>query len=224
VGLSCRIRRVCTGCPRCRSGAPRAGMATGHRVPSQLIGAAPPLCDYPPCRGHKGCSLPTARRTRPIGPNDNGSWVLTSSWALGSVPRRERHLRSKDLPAWPVLTLNPGSSVRVYPRGPTHTLRAWLFGGKWVVPYRPGGARQPRQPRRPRTPRRSLGVMTDESMRLGDAEGEWYYCFKHKKVETRDECQQMDRMGPYLTQENAENWRERVVARNEKWENEEHEA
>ena len=127
VGLSCRIRRVCTGCPRCRSGAPRAGMATGHRVPSQLIGAAPPLCDYPPCRGHKGCSLPTARRTRSIGPNDNGSWVLTSSWALGSVPRRERHLRSKDLPAWPVLTLNPGSSVRVYPRGPTHTLRASLF-------------------------------------------------------------------------------------------------
>ena len=68
---------------------------------------------------------------------------------------------------------------------------------------------------------RSLGVMTDESMRLGDADGEWYYCFKHKGVETRDECQQMDRMGPYLTQEEAENWRERVAARNEKWENEE---
>ncbi len=90
-----------------------------------------------------------------------------------------------------------------------------------VVPYRPRGARQPRQPRRPRAPRRSLGVMTDESMRLGDADGEWYYCFKHKGVETRDECQQMDRMGPYLTQEEAENWRERVAARNEKWENEE---
>jgi hypothetical protein len=28
-------------------------------------------------------------------------------------------------------------------------------------------------------------------------------------------------MGPYLTQEEAENWRERVAARNEKWENEE---
>jgi hypothetical protein len=63
--------------------------------------------------------------------------------------------------------------------------------------------------------------MTDESMRLGDAKGQWYYCFKHKKVETHDQCRQMDRMGPYLTQEDAENWRERVVARNKAWEDEE---
>jgi hypothetical protein len=28
-------------------------------------------------------------------------------------------------------------------------------------------------------------------------------------------------MGPYLTQEDAENWRERVVARNKAWEDEE---
>jgi hypothetical protein len=39
-------------------------------------------------------------------------------WVLGSVPRRERHLRSKDLPARPVFTLNSGSSVRAYRRGP----------------------------------------------------------------------------------------------------------
>jgi hypothetical protein len=31
----------------------------------------------------------------------------------------------------------------------------------------------------------------------------------------------MDRMGPYSTAADAENWRERVVARNEEWENEE---
>lgn len=59
--------------------------------------------------------------------------------------------------------------------------------------------------------------MTDESNRLGDAKGDWYYCFKHKKVETRDECNQMDRMGPYPTREDAENWRERVAERNRAW-------
>ncbi len=52
---------------------------------------------------------------------------------------------------------------------------------------------------------------------LGDARGEWYYCFKHKKVETLDDCHEMDRMGPYPTSQDAENWRERVAARNEAW-------
>lgn len=63
--------------------------------------------------------------------------------------------------------------------------------------------------------------MTSDSIHLGDAQGQWYYCFKHKKVETRDECHQMDRMGPYPTREDAENWQERVVARNEAWEDQE---
>lgn len=54
--------------------------------------------------------------------------------------------------------------------------------------------------------------------RLGDAEGEWYYCFKHGKVEQRDECRRQDRMGPYPTREAAEHWREQVEARNEAWE------
>jgi hypothetical protein len=62
--------------------------------------------------------------------------------------------------------------------------------------------------------------MSDESRHLGDAQGEWYYCFKHKKVETRDECGHMDRMGPYRTREDAGNWRERVAARNEVWDDE----
>jgi hypothetical protein len=63
--------------------------------------------------------------------------------------------------------------------------------------------------------------MTDESQQLGDAEGQWYYCFKHKKVEKIDDCHQMDRMGPYPTREDAAHWRERVEARNEAWEAEE---
>ena len=62
--------------------------------------------------------------------------------------------------------------------------------------------------------------MTDQSRDLGDARGEWYYCFVHKKVEALDECDQMDRMGPYPTREDAENWRARVAARNEAWDDE----
>jgi hypothetical protein len=54
-----------------------------------------------------------------------------------------------------------------------------------------------------------------------DAEGEWYYCFKHKKVETQDECHQMDRMGPYRTKEDAEHWREHVAERNKEWDDDE---
>ena len=57
--------------------------------------------------------------------------------------------------------------------------------------------------------------MTAESKGLGDARGEWYYCFKHQKVERGRDCRQMDRMGPYPTREDAENWRARVAARNE---------
>ncbi len=60
-------------------------------------------------------------------PPADGPARLIRWWALGSVPRRERLLWSKDLPARPVLTLNSGSSVWVYPRGPSHTLRVWLF-------------------------------------------------------------------------------------------------
>ena len=59
--------------------------------------------------------------------------------------------------------------------------------------------------------------MTDDAKRLGDAQGEWYYCFKHNKVEKRDECRHMDRMGPYPTRQDAENWRDRVAARNKAW-------
>jgi hypothetical protein len=59
--------------------------------------------------------------------------------------------------------------------------------------------------------------MAKDSQPLGDAKGDWYYCFKHNKVETRGECRQMDRMGPYPTREDAEHWRDRVAARNQAW-------
>jgi len=59
--------------------------------------------------------------------------------------------------------------------------------------------------------------VNEELSRLGDATGEWYFCFKHNKVETRRECKRMDRMGPYPTAEDAQNWRARVAARNSAW-------
>jgi hypothetical protein len=59
--------------------------------------------------------------------------------------------------------------------------------------------------------------VTESSGRLGDAHGEWYYCFKHRKVEQRYDCNEMDRMGPYPTAEDAANWRERVAERNQEW-------
>ncbi len=59
--------------------------------------------------------------------------------------------------------------------------------------------------------------MAKDAKGLGDARGEWYYCFKHEKVETGDECRRMDRMGPYPTREDAEHWRDRVAARNQAW-------
>lgn len=59
--------------------------------------------------------------------------------------------------------------------------------------------------------------MTDEETQLGDPRGEWYYCFKHERVETRGNCDEMDRMGPYPTRQDAENWRAQVAARNEAW-------
>ena len=59
--------------------------------------------------------------------------------------------------------------------------------------------------------------MAKDSKDLGDARGEWYYCFKDQKVERAGECNHMDRMGPYPTREDAEHWRDRVAARNQAW-------
>ncbi len=63
--------------------------------------------------------------------------------------------------------------------------------------------------------------MGAETAHLGDASGDWYYCFKHGRVETREECHLRDRMGPYPTREDAEHWRERVEERNAEWDEDE---
>ena len=60
-------------------------------------------------------------------------------------------------------------------------------------------------------------LMTEAPQHLGDAHGQWYYCFKHQKVERLDECNEMDRMGPYPTPEDARNWRAIVAERNREW-------
>lgn len=70
---------------------------------------------------------------------------------------------------------------------------------------------------------RSLVAMTDDAGRLGDAHGEWYYCFTHQKVEHAGECTEMDRMGPYPTAEDARDWKARVEERNREWDEEEEE-
>jgi hypothetical protein len=62
-----------------------------------------------------------------------------------------------------------------------------------------------------------LAAMADQSGRLGDAHGDWYFCFKHNRVEPLDGCAPSDRMGPYPTPEDAENWRQIVADRNKAW-------
>jgi hypothetical protein len=67
--------------------------------------------------------------------------------------------------------------------------------------------------------------MADAPGPLGDARGDWYYCFKHDRVEHRGEgeCDHLDRMGPYPTAEDARNWRQRVAERNREWDDDEDE-
>ncbi|MBO0692555.1 MAG: hypothetical protein J2P58_06640 [Acidimicrobiaceae bacterium] len=55
---------------------------------------------------------------------------------------------------------------------------------------------------------------------LGDAHGDWYWCFEHQRAEKLGELDGDDRMGPYPTREAAEHWRDLVEARNEAWEDE----
>lgn len=65
--------------------------------------------------------------------------------------------------------------------------------------------------------------MSEHSQPLGDARGQWYWCFKHQKVERREECNEMDRMGPYPSADAAEHWRDRVAERNRAWDAEDEE-
>ena len=50
----------------------------------------------------------------------------------------------------------------------------------------------------------------------------WYWCLRHGGVERGSDssCPPDDRMGPYESQEAAAHWKDRVEARNQKWENE----
>ena len=54
--------------------------------------------------------------------------------------------------------------------------------------------------------------------------GSWYWCLKHGRAEeAQGACAPEDRMGPYESREEAEHWKERVEARNEKWDREDRE-
>lgn len=48
--------------------------------------------------------------------------------------------------------------------------------------------------------------------------GQWFWCLKHRRAESYDNvCPADERMGPYASKEDAENWRERAEARNREW-------
>lgn len=48
--------------------------------------------------------------------------------------------------------------------------------------------------------------------------GEWYYCFKHGRVEEGPECPAKDRLGPYGSRAEASRAIELVHEKNEAWE------
>lgn len=53
---------------------------------------------------------------------------------------------------------------------------------------------------------------------------EWYWCLRHQRAEgDQSSCPPDDRLGPYESEDAARHWRERVEARNEKWDKEDEE-
>ena len=48
-------------------------------------------------------------------------------------------------------------------------------------------------------------------------DGDWYWCLRHERVEQGPGCKPSDRMGPYPTRTDAENWRQKVAERNAAW-------
>lgn len=53
---------------------------------------------------------------------------------------------------------------------------------------------------------------------------EWYWCLEREVAVTADDpCPPDRRLGPYPTREAAENWKQTVEARNEKWDAEDRE-
>ncbi len=50
---------------------------------------------------------------------------------------------------------------------------------------------------------------------------QWYWCLRHGRPEQAHEaCRAEERMGPYASREEATRWREKVEARNERWDEE----
>lgn len=49
--------------------------------------------------------------------------------------------------------------------------------------------------------------------------GQYYYCLDHQTVETDEGCRSADRLGPYPTQEEAQQALAKVQERNEQWDN-----
>lgn len=54
----------------------------------------------------------------------------------------------------------------------------------------------------------------------GGREPEYWYCLKHQRVEGRDGCRNKDRLGPYVTEEDAARALEIAAERTEAWDEE----
>ncbi len=53
------------------------------------------------------------------------------------------------------------------------------------------------------------------------AAAHWYWCVQHRRPEAEPTaCPPGERLGPYESREAAEHWRERVEARNDRWDEE----
>jgi hypothetical protein len=48
---------------------------------------------------------------------------------------------------------------------------------------------------------------------------QFYFCLKHRTVESEDGCKAADRLGPYPSRDEAEAALEKVQQRNEDWDN-----
>lgn len=48
---------------------------------------------------------------------------------------------------------------------------------------------------------------------------QYYYCLDHRTVEADEGCRAADRLGPYATQEEAQQALATVQQRNEQWDN-----
>jgi len=63
-------------------------------------------------------------------------------------------------------------------------------------------------------------------MTASDTEsGAWSWCLRHHQAERSDDssCPPEDRLGPYESEDAARHWKDRVDARNQKWEAEDKE-